>query len=987
MFRVIDCRRSSIGVALLFVPLAAHAQDAAPTPAPSVEQAQGAQGAAGAAQPATAGAASPSEARGDEIVVTGSRISRPEFAAPNPITSFNAASIQQSGNTNITNFLQRVPALTGSRDSTQTSGGNAVYAQPFGAAGLNELNLRNLGTNRTLVLVNGRRHVAGEQTSAAVDINSIPTDLVERADVLTGGASAVYGADGVSGVVNFILKRDFDGVSVRSQFGISGQGDGANRFASIAAGRNFAGGRGNVTLAYEYNADQPIANDDRRFLQFDRRQYLIPNDAAATNAGAKSNVLFGNLRYPNESPIGAVFIGDDGEATFNGLGLAYRHGAPASYYTTGVDSDDTPVAGFYSGDLAPRTRRHNVNLLSHYDFADAFKLSLEGKFVQVDAQTFDYFNAIYYTPISIANPFLPQSIRDAALAAGTDTVHVNRDNLDYGRHGEDDRRRTYRGVIDASGRISEHARYDAYVEYGRTDVRITKINEILNDRYLQALDPVRDPATGNIVCASRASGCIPVSLFGSGPISREALGYFQINDVSHVRVTQKVANASLSGDFGQFFKLPGGPVQFSFGGEYRRESSQFSPSANFINGAFLEYNQPTLVSGAGGHFDVKEAFGELNAPILQGRRFAETLSIGAEYRFSSYSTIGHTDTWQLNGVYAPVRDISLRGSYGKAVRAPNIQELFQPTTGVNNFIVDPCATAELNHGTQYRQANCQTLLARYGVSYNDAAKIAALQTGSNINGVTSGNPDLRPETARTWTAGVVLRPRWVRGLTLSVDWFDIKLKDAINTATPGQLPGLCVDQQTLDNPFCAVVTREQGSGRVISYVTQPQNVASFRTAGADLNLDYLLHTDRIGTFDLRLVGGYLHRLTQIALPGAPLIDNRDQAGRPKWTFTFSPTWTLGGATISYNLRWADGTRTVDKLVTDNDPNYAPAAQLRYSELWQHDLQVGYDVRSGVSFYLGVLNLTDQKPDRGNSINQPISAVGRYFYAGVKLRTR
>ncbi|WP_242096418.1 TonB-dependent receptor [Sphingomonas sp. CROZ-RG-20F-R02-07] len=933
--------------------------------------------------PAATPAASAAEPAASDIVVTGSRISRPDFAQPNPIISFNAAAIEQSGNTNVTNFLERVPALSGSRDFTQTSGGNAVYANPFGAAGLNELNLRNLGTNRTLVLVNGRRHVAGEPNSAAVDINSIPTDLIERVDVLTGGASAVYGADGVSGVVNFILKRDFDGVSARSQMGISERGDAGNRFAAITLGKNFADGRGNLTLAYEFNADDRLENDDRAYLRSDRRQYLIPNDAAAANPALPHNVLVGNLRYPNESPIGAVDVNGDGYPDFNGLGQPYRHGTPAAYYSTG--GDDTPVAGFYSGDLAPRIIRNDANLLGHFDVSDALKLSVEGKYAQTRATTFDYYIGTYGTAISLDNPFVPAAIRSAALAAGQSSVSVTRDNIDYGRHGESDLRQTYRGVIDASGRISPHATYDVYYEYGRTDVAITKLNDQLADRYAAALDVVTNPATGQPVCRSNLAGanpaCVPVSLFGPGPISQAALGYFQVNDTSFARITQSVANASISGDFGAFFRLPGGPVQFSFGGEYRRETSAFDPSDNLVNNRFVAYTEPTLVTASGGRFDVKEAFGELNAPILQGQRFAETLAVGAAYRFSHYSTIGDTQTWQFNGVYAPVRDVSFRGSYGKAVRAPNISELFQPISGDSNFFIDPCSSQEIGNGTSYRAANCRTVLAAVGATVS-----SALQTPSNIAGIRSGNAGLRAEEATTWTAGVVLRPRFLRGFTASFDWYDIDLKDAINTPSPSQLATLCVDQPTTDTAFCRAISRAQGSGIINGYTVTPENVAQFRTAGLDVNIDYLLHTARAGTFDLRLVGGYLHRLEFVGTPGAAATDNVDQPGAPKFNFNLSPSWTLGGLTLTYNLRWADGTRTVDKLTTDNDPDYAPAAQLRYSELWQHDVQLGYQVRSGVSFYLGILNLTDQQPDPGNAINQPISAIGRYLYAGVKLRT-
>jgi iron complex outermembrane receptor protein len=547
-----------------------------------------------------------------------------------------------------------------------------------------------------------------------------------------------------------------------------------------------------------------------------------------------------------------------------------------------------------------------------------------------------------------------------------------------------DLRTTYRGVIDASGRISDHASYDAYYQYGRTDVAITKLNNLLAAPYATALDVVTGPS-GQPVCRSNLTGgnpgCIPVSLFGTGPISPEALGFFQVDDTSHARITQQVASGSVSGDFGAFFKLPGGPVQFSFGGEYRRETSVFDPSDNLVNNRFVAFTEPTLVARSGGRFDVKEGFAELNAPIFQGQRFAETLSVGAAYRYSKYSTIGSTDTWQFNGVYAPVRDISFRGSYGRAVRAPNIAELFQPTSGDSNFFIDPCSPAEIGNGTPFRAANCAATLAQVGATVS-----SALQTASNIAGVRSGNRDLRAETARTWTAGVVLRPSFLPGLTASVDWYDINLRGAINTANPSDLATLCVDQPTIDNQFCSSITRAQGTGIINGYTVQPQNVARFRTAGADLNIDYLVRTASLGVFDLRLVGGYLNRLEFIGTPGALPTNNVDLAGRPKYNATFSPSWTIGALTLTYNLRWQDGVRTVDRLITESDPNYAPARQLRYRELWQHDAQIAYDASEQFSVYLGALNISNQRPDPGNSINQPISALGRYVYVGVKVRT-
>ncbi|MDP9086911.1 MAG: TonB-dependent receptor [Pseudomonadota bacterium] len=988
-------RHLSTGAALALTVGTAHAQQQPATQAATHPAAQAAE-----PQPAAA-AASPGDSQGADIVVTGSRIARPDFAAPNPIVSYSAAAIQQSGNTNITNFLLRIPALTGSRDVTQTSGGNGVSSGQFGIAGLNELNLRNLGTNRTLVLVDGRRHVAGEANTAAVDVNSIPTDLIDRVDVLTGAVSAVYGADGVTGVANFILKHDFDGLSARAQMGVSQYGDAANHFVSVTAGRNFADGRGNVTLAYEYNSDDPVANDDRKFLQFANRDFLVPNpNYQAGVAGSYQNVLFRGLRYTNESPLGAVFVGNDAAPSFDGFGRPYDNGTPLSsapYY--GIGGVNTPVAGFYQGDLLPKTERHDVNLLTHYDFSDAFKLSLEGKFVQNRAISSGSYLQTYGQAVAVTNPFVPDAIRQAALTAGADTLYVNRDDNDYGRQQESDRRRTYRGVIDISGRISDHATYDAYFEYGRTDVQITRIGDRLADRYTQAIDAVLTP-TGQIVCrvtlTNPNSGCVPISLFGPGPATTQQLGYFQVNDVSNAGITQQVASASISGDFGQLFELPGGPVQFSFGGEYRKETSRFDPSANLVNSRFYEYDEPSLVLPSNGAFDVKEAFGELNVPLLKDTRFAKTLSFGAAGRYSRYSTVGNTQTWQFNGVYAPVRDITFRGSYGNAVRAPNIGELFQPRFSSSNFFTDPCTPAQINNGTQFRAANCAATLGSVG-----ATSSAALQTGAFVNGVQSGNANLKAESARTWTAGVVFRPSFLRGFTASFDWYDIRLKDAINQVTPSDLANLCVDQQTTANPFCAAITRASAAylaanpnltalgfkvGSIVGYTVSPQNVASFRTAGLDVNFDYLLTTAKAGTFDFRLVGGYVNRLEFTGIIGAPVTDNLDQSGRPQWNANFSPSWTLGGFTLNYNLRWFDATLAFDRNTLAASPDIAAGRYIRNDALWQHDLQAQYQITRGFAFYGGVTNLTDQKPDPASyGTNNPVSPLGRYFYTGIKIR--
>ncbi len=953
------------GVALF---AAAHAQAQTTTPVASTEAASDGQDAASAS--------------GEEIVVTGSRISRPDYAAPNPVVSFGAADLRQSGTTTVTTFLQRVPALTNSLDSTRTAGRSQADGA-LGQVGLNLLDLRGLGPNRTLVLVNGRRHVAGQPDTAAVDINAIPTDLIERVDVLTGAASAIYGADGVSGVVNFVLRRDFDGVAARVQGGISERGDAGNRFASVIAGRNFADGRGNLTLAYEYNAEDPLTNDDRDYLALAQRQYFVnADDYDPTRSGSYKVAPVRDLRYPYGSNQGYVVIGDQ---VFRGDGAAYTPGRFLLNDGYSVGGDDTPVAG-YIGDILPRSERHAVNALARFDFSDALKLSGEGKFVQSEVTSFSGYGGNYPATIALDNPYIPLSILTAARAAGLTSVDISRNNFDIPRRGETDRRRTWRGVLDASGRVSDHASYDVSYTYGRTDVRATKLNDRLNTRFLEALDAVRD-ASGQIVCRSasaRAAGCVPVNTFGGRTVDGRSFDYYLSNPVSNARLEQHVVNAALTGDFGQVFTLPGGPVAFAAGGEYRRESSRFDPAQALLDNAFYQYDEYIIPTPSRGSFDVWEAFGELNAPLLKDMRFAHLLSVGVAGRLSDYSTIGTTRTWQVNGIYAPVPAISVRGSYGRSVRAPNIGELFRAATGTSNFFSDPCYLANRTPGTQFRAANCQSLITAAGGS--PATFTAANNPNATIfiPGTQSGNRSLRPEVARTWTAGIVLRPEIVPGLSIAFDWYDIDLTDAIATPDANKIAELCVDQPSLDNAYCTAISRARGSGFIDGFVVQPQNVAAYRTAGAELNIGYRFTTATIGRFDLRLVGGYLGRLEQVATPGAVAENNVDQPFRPRYTLAFSPSWESGALTLSYNLRWQNGVRRFARIDTDSNPTLVDPRYFRYKELWSHDVQAQVRVNDRFAFYGGVNNLIDQRPDIGFETNLPISPVGRYFYAGARV---
>lgn len=957
-------------------------------------------------------------ATGDAIVVTGSRIARPEEDSPNPVVSVTSATIEQSGLTNLTDVLVQNPALIGSSTTADAGGSTAL----FGGVGINLLNLRNLGTDRTLVLVNGRRHISGISGTAAVDINTIPNALIERIDVLTGGVSAVYGADGVSGVVNFVLKRDFEGVDARFQSGISSRGDTGNVYASVTAGKNFADDRGNVALSYEYNHDSRVPGNARKtgrnYEAFSFRRNLAD---FPDNPSIPDRILYNDVRYADSSTNGAVDVDIDFVPDFTGTGKVYDLGVtlPSS---GGVvqGGDSTPVAG-YQGDLQPKTEKHNVNLLGSFEFSPALRVFVEGKYVKtknfsIAQPSFDFFTTIYAD-----NPYIPAAIRNAIQPdayslsltgeAGIfpDAIFVSRDNFDLGIRGEYAERDTYRGVVGVDGEIGSHARYELSYVYGRTDTTFLSTNYRLEDRYFAALDAVRAP-NGQIVCRSTLdptapdndvnqfiigadtspktftpganSGCVPLNILGEGLASQAALDWINVDLINKVRVTQNVVSGAISGDFGALFELPGGPVGFAIGGEYRKETSRFQPDDYSIQDALADLAQINPESGS---FDVKEGFAELNVPIFRRTPFFDILQFGAAIRLSDYSTVGRTTTWKVDGTWGPIPDIRFRGTYSQAVRAPNITELFSPQNGTFAFIDDPCDPDNIPEGTSFRQANCTALLTGLGINPATFNPTDDPRATVSLPGRSGGNPDLGEEEARTWTAGVVLRPRFIPGLSVTADWYDIKLKNAISTATAQDLVDLCVDQPTLQNIFCDNVGRDPSTGFVNDYLVGPANVAQFATSGADFTLNYgFSPSPSIGSFNLRLVAGYLDNLSFVPTPGAEVDIDTGEAFAPRWNGTLDLTWVKDNVSVNYGINYFSKTRRYTTEQEEANPDLVEPQYFYYREKWEHDIQLGLTTDDKrFKFYTGVNNLFDREPDVG-SLNYPSSFRGRYFYAGVRV---
>jgi outer membrane receptor protein involved in Fe transport len=977
-----------------------------------------------AATSAQAQSAADAGDEGDTIIVTGSRIARPELASANPVVTVTDTDIVASGTTNLTDYLQTIPALQNSFNSFDTSGDRAG----IGTTGLNLLNLRNLGAERTLVLVDGRRHVAGFKGLQAVDINTIPTDLVERVEVFTGGASAIYGADGVSGVVNFIQKKDFEGLTARVQNGISQYGDAGQRLIALTAGHNFAQGRGNFAIAWEHGEEDRLSQQQRKRYSGSNRTGFYLNSAdtegpGQNNDGIPDYIPLKDVRYFDTSRAGGIDVNFDRIPDFYGAqGLPfdpgttiYNTGNPMSPYPYRQGGDGTLVSD-YGGDLLPKINRDVVNAVAHFDFSDAFTLYAEGKYADIRSYTLGQPTYDYYLFIPADNPYIPDAVAPYInpFAGG---VLVNRDNFDLGRRGEDIDRKTIRTVIGAKGDLSPHLSYDVSYVYGRTKVASHYVNAILSDRFYAAIDAV-DDGNGGVTCRANLDpnwtpfqpgvytrapippvtfsqgDCVPLNIFGEGAPSQAAIDWIKADVTDRSKLTQHVVSGALTGDTGGLFELPGGAVGFAVGGEYRKEKSSFTPDPLVQQGLIFG----NALGSSKGDFDVWEAFAELDAPLLADMPFAHRLDLNAAVRYSDYSTVGSTTAWKFGGSWAPVSDITFRGSYSRSVRAPNISELFGATSQTFLAINDPCDQAFLQNGTQYRAANCAALLGNLGVADPSSFTGAA----ARLPGLVTSNPDLKEEIAKTLTAGVVLQPSFIPRLVITADWYDITIDDAINTASPGQLAALCVDQASLDNAYCSLISRQNGgtgAGQINGFMLSPFNVASFKTSGLDFAVSYAHPTASAGTFGARVVGNYLNKLEFVPVPGAAAVNQAYVAGAPgtptspKFQITTDLTWAKGPLSFDWQVNYASGTYRFDRQTIASNPDIVAPEYLKYKARFSHDLSFTYEATDQFEFYGGVNNLFNQKPSfamlnyagAASGLNTPVSAVGRFFFVGARVK--
>ncbi len=855
----------------------------------------------------------------DVIIVTGSRIVRPDLTATSPVTVISGEQFKQINSTSAEDLLSQNPQFLPEATATVNNGNP-------GAA---TINLRGLGDVRTLVLVDGKRMV-GYDYDGVVDVNTIPVALIKRVDVLTGGASAVYGSDAVAGVVNFVLDDEFTGLQIDASEQITTRKD-AN-VADISLTGGLASDRGNLVVSVGYTKRKKVFQSARGFSAF-----ALSSDDLVSPGGSSTAVptVFDNTFTSTDDSYYQIGAGDNLVPFYE----PYNY-APPNY-------------------LVVPQERFTATLLGKYEISDGVEAYVRGNFIdsKVDSQsaptgTFGYDFNIFPT-----NPFLTDQQRGLFFGPGatlnpdgSTTLYIRRRITESGGRTTTFDSKAYQALGGLRGDIGG-LNYDVFAQYAETKREIAYLNDITYARVAQALDAVQ--TANGIQCRDTSNGCVPVNLFTLNPIGTDALDFITAQGAQTDSTKQFVAGASLAGDVGNLTSpLASNPVAFAVGTEYRRESAETAVDAAYGSGDLIGYGQGQAFPSF--HYDVIEAYAELQAPLIQDRPFIQSLNLELGYRYSDYSHAGEAHTYKVGGDYTPFDGIRFRGMYQRAVRAPNLYEISAPViSSIDNLDTDPCAGSN-----PVGNAELTALCIATGAPAGQIGRIAGPVSGQ-INAFSGGNPDLDVEKADTFTVGVVLQPRFIPGLSASVDYYNIRIKNAIDVlgGSPQNVVDGCYDGGDVSSLFCQAIVRNPGTGSLsggISYgVYQLQaNSVQLSTRGIDVGVDYSRNIGALkvgfainGTF----VESYDKSGTQCA---GKFGFACNQAPLPKWKHVASAT--IGNDWVSLLTRW----RFIGAVRQDESTNILASRIGSYSYF---DATVSFNVQDQFTFRVGAENILDKQP--------------------------
>ena len=963
----------------------------------------------------TAPKAAPAEATtGDEIIVTGTLIQNPNLTSSSPVNVISESEIALRVPNNAEELIRQIPGVSPGIGSQVNNGSN----------GTNQIDLRGLGLQRNIVLLDGNR-VVPATANGAVDLNIIPVALVSRVDVLTGGASTTYGADAVSGVVNFITKRDFSGVDFRTSYKLTEKGDGQSFRADLTVGGNFADDRGNAVLSIGYTKVEPVYQI-RPFALFG----VSSTNGRASGASATSvptAIAFDDGSFLQLDPTNTRLVPQYQSFNFN----------PYNIFQTPLD-------------------RKSIYGSANYEVADNIEVYARGLFAQNRIRSIIAPSGIFGNTLTIPanNPYLNTTIRDQictaegiALGAACNTnaalplPGVYRRLVELGPRIGDYRTNVYDMRAGVKIGLSDTMSFDLSGSYGSSELSQKNSGYVLNSRVQQALN-----ATNATTCTVNTGGCVPLNIFGpSGSITPAMVAF--LNGASNTKITTGLTQVRgvLTGDLGLTLPSASEPVGFAVGAEYRKYSYDRDPDARAQDPSELGGAGGAVLPFAGG-YDVKEVYGELIAPLVADKPFFNELTLELGARYSSYKIEAPTSpkfdafTYKAGLTWEPADGFRLRGNYQRAVRAPNIGELFAPVvTGLTSLTIDPCAgTAVIGN------ANLTAVCAAQGAP---AARLAAgtipNPTAGQANATGGGNVNLKPEKADTITVGFVVAPKaLIPGFTLSLDYYNIKVNNAITSATPSDVIQACfgsLSATSATSAACTSIRRNATTGglsgptgTVKGLLTPTTNLGRLATDGLDLKLNYKREIGEVGlTLDFN--GNWTRSLQFKASPSATSV-NRDCVGyysancgvtlgqiQPEFAFQQRTTVTVGPASLSLLWRYLSSvkyegqandflargfTAASRNLFRGTITNQAPATSAlagrvvdfnRIRAYHYFDLSAQFDVMKTMTLTLGVTNLFNVEPpvvggqagstaaNSGNTFPSTYDPLGRSFNASVRLK--
>ncbi|WP_212758123.1 TonB-dependent receptor domain-containing protein [Usitatibacter palustris] len=965
-------------------------------------------GIVGAASTVHAQQPSQAAAKVEKVEVTGTRIQAPELEGASPVAVIRAEDIKLEGVRNVESLLNNLPQVLAEYGSNDSNG----------ATGIATANLRNLGSVRTLVLVNGRRLPPGSPIGSTLaptwsaDLNTIPAALIRRVDVLTGGASAVYGSDAIAGVINFIMNDNFEGVQGEvnysfynhqqnnpkgisdivagravtnpQQFRVPGdiKSDGETTDVSLMLGGNFADNKGNATVFFGYTKVEALLQSERDFSAC----------ALNLNTAGDGYVCGGSgTSYPGQ------FVLNGGTGAARTVANAAGNTRP---YIGATDQYNFGPLNFFQRP----TERYSFDAFAHYDVTPHARVYSEFGFHDNHTNSQIAPSGLFGVAVNVtgANPLLSADWRrDLGLTtdASTHNVVILRRNVEGGGRQADLRNTSYRGVLGVKGDVFNNWQYDVYGQMAQVVYQQVFRNELSIARSQRALDVVTNPATGQAACRSFLDGtdlaCVPYNIWSLDQVTQGALNYVQIPGFQTGHTKQSVVGATMSADLADYgIKLPGARsgIGVAFGFERRVDELLREVDVAFSSGDLA--GQGGSTQGVGGQIAVKDIFMEARLPILERQDWAHLLSVNGSWRRSDYSTGEKTDSYGMGIEWAPVKAVRFRGSYQQAVRAPNVFDLYTPLTpGLYNNTSDPCATATPT-ATAAQCAFTGVTAAQYGHILDSPA--------GQYGGAFGGNVNLKAETAKTQTLGIVFEP--LPNLSASIDYYNIKVEDVITALPPPTILNQCL---ATGNPqFCSLITRDSAGTLWLLpqavIVASNLNVAEWTTSGFDFMATYThKFGGEWGALNVNFNGTYLKEFKQQQFPGSPEYDCAGLFGTvcgvtltvlPEWRHKMRATWaTPWNTDVALTWRYIS---EVDYEGTSSSPILAatvPSIDSKLKAMNYIDLAANWRINKNYQLTAGINNLFDEDPPivnqtfagapfgNGNTYPNLYDAIGRKIF--------